>query len=206
VLFDSPAEARACLVLAHGAGAGMNHPFMAKVAAGLLARDVATLRYEFPYMERKSRRPDPPAICHAAVRAAVAEAARRAPGVPLFAGGKSFGGRMTSQAQAAEPLAGVRGVVFFGFPLHASGKPSAERAKHLEQVQIPMLFLQGTRDDLADLTLLRPVVSRLGPLATLKEFADADHSFHVRASSGRTDAQVLDQMLDEVVPFITTSG
>jgi predicted alpha/beta-hydrolase family hydrolase len=203
VLFDSPPKARACLVLAHGAGAGMRHPFMAKVAAGLVEHDVATLRYEFPYMEKRSRRPDPPKVCHATVRAAVAEAARRAPGVPLFAGGKSFGGRMTSQAHALEALAGVRGLVFFGFPLHAAGKPSDERAKHLHDVHIPMLFLQGTRDALADLTLMRPLVTRLGSVATLKEFDDADHSFHVRASSGRTDSQVLASMLDTVTAWMS---
>lgn len=181
----------------------MRHPFMAKAAAGLVAREVATLRYEFPYMERGSKRPDPPARCHATVRDAVAEAARLAPGVPLFAGGKSFGGRMTSQAQALEPLASVRGLVFFGFPLHAAGKPSDERAKHLQDVRIPMLFLQGTRDDLADLELMRPLAARLGSLATLKEFDGADHSFRVRASSGRTDAQVLAEMLDAVTAWMS---
>jgi predicted alpha/beta-hydrolase family hydrolase len=189
-------------VFAHGAGAAMQHPFMAQVAHGLLQRGIATFRFNFPYMERGSRRPDPPTLCHGTVRAAVAEAARLAPGVPLFAGGKSFGGRMTSQAQALEPLASVRGLVFFGFPLHAAGKPSDERAKHLEDVRIPMLFLQGTRDDLADLTLMRPLVARLGSLATLKEFEGADHSFHVRASSGRTDAQVLAEMLDSVTAWM----
>jgi len=183
----------------------MHHPFMANVAAELAKRRIATLRYQFPYMERGSKRPDPPARCHATVRAAVAEAARLAPGVPLFAGGKSFGGRMTSQAQALEPLS-VRGLVFFGFPLHAAGKPSDERAKHLHDVRIPMLFLQGTRDDLADLTLMRPLVARLGPLATLKELEDADHSFHVRASSGRTDAQVLSEMLDETARWMLSAA
>jgi predicted alpha/beta-hydrolase family hydrolase len=205
-LFDSPANARACLVLAHGAGADMRHSFMRNVAEGLARRDVATFRFNFPYTERGSRRPDPPALCHATVRAAVAEAARRAPGVPLFAGGKSFGGRMTSQAQAAVPLAGVRGLVFFGFPLHAAGKPSDERAGHLREVSIPMLFLQGTRDDLAHLDLMRPLIARLRPLATLMELDDADHSFHVRASSGRTDPQVLSEMLDEVARWMMSAG
>jgi uncharacterized protein len=192
----APPDARACYVLAHGAGAGMAHPFMQAVAEGLAHRAIATLRYEFPYMERGSSRPDPPNVAQATVRAAVDEAARLLPGMPLFAGGKSFGGRMTSQAQAAAPLPGVLGLAFLGFPLHPAGKPGDERARHLQDVRVPMLFLQGTRDDLADLGLLRPVVGRLGALATLKLFEDADHSFHVRARSGRNDAQVLDEMLD----------
>src|SRR5688572_27368778 len=150
-LLDAPADARACYVLAHGAGAGMHHTFMAGIASGLAQRRIATLRFQFPYMEQGSKRPDSPKVAHAAVRAAVQEAAKRLPNLPLFAGGKSFGGRMTSQAQAAEPLAGVRGLVFVGFPLHPAGKPSVERAEHLGQVQVPMLFLQGTRDTLADL-------------------------------------------------------
>ena len=201
-LLQVPASARACLVLAHGAGAGMTHPFMADAARELAARGIATLRYQFPYMEQGSKRPDTPAVAHATVRAAVAEAARRAPALPLFAGGKSFGGRMTSQAQAAQPLPGVRGLVFFGFPLHPAGKPSDTRAQHLDDVKAPMLFLQGTRDDLADLTLLRPVVERLGARAALQVFEDADHSFHVRARSGRTDAQVRAAMLDAVALWI----
>jgi len=195
-LFVAPAQARACYVLAHGAGAGMAHPFMAAVAEGLAARGIATLRYQFPYMERRSKRPDSPKVAQAAVRAAVAEAARLAPGVPLIAGGKSFGGRMTSQAQAASPLPGVRGLAFLGFPLHAPGKPSDERGKHLLDVQVPMLFLQGNRDDLADLALLEPLVKKLGARATLKLFPDADHSFHVPARSGRKDAEVLREALD----------
>jgi predicted alpha/beta-hydrolase family hydrolase len=190
-LLIAPDDARACYVLAHGAGAGMAHPFMARVAEAFAANGIATLRYQFPYMEQRSRRPDTPAVAHAAVRAACAEAARRLPGVPLFAGGKSFGGRMTSQAQAIEPLPHVRGLVFLGFPLHPAGKPSDDRAKHLFDIGIPMLFLQGTRDDLADLTLLTPLAKRLGARATLHLVDDADHSFHVRAKSGRTDADVL---------------
>jgi len=195
-LLLAPADARAGYVLAHGAGAGMSHAFMAAVAEGLATRGIATLRYQFPYMQRGSRRPDPPRVAHAAVRAAVAEAAARLPGLPLFAGGKSFGGRMTSQAQALSPLPGVQGLVFLGFPLHPAGKPSDERATHLSEVAVPMLFLQGTRDELADLELLQPLVARLGARATLATFADADHSFHVPARTGRKDAQVLAELLD----------
>lgn len=183
-------------MFAHGAGAGMTHPFMDKVAAGLSERHVATLRYQFPYMEKGSKRPDSPAVAHAAVRAAVAEAARRCEGVPLIAGGKSFGGRMTSQAQALQPLAGVRGLAFFGFPLHPAGKPSNERAKHLADIDVPMLFLQGTRDALAELTLLEPVVKSLGSSATLHPVKDADHSFHVLVRSGRNDDEVMNEILD----------
>jgi predicted alpha/beta-hydrolase family hydrolase len=201
-LFEAPANARACYVLAHGAGAGMNHPFMSAVAEGLTERGIASLRYQFPYMERKSSRPDSPAAAHAAVRAAVSEAARLLPNLPLFAGGKSFGGRMTSQAQAASPLPGVRGIVFLGFPLHPAGKPSDERATHLFDVQIPMLFLQGTRDDLADLKLLEPLCARLGPRATLKLFQDADHSFHVPARTGWKDPEVRAQLLDALAEWI----
>src|SRR5207244_1482266 len=182
--------AHACYVLAHGAGAGMTHPFMAAMANGLDERGIATLRYQFPYMEQRSKRPDVPKVAHAAVRAAVLEAGRLLPNTPLFAGGKSFGGRMTSQAQAASPLPGVRGLVFLGFPLHPAGRPSDERAKHLFEVQIPMLFLQGTRDGLADLNLLEPLCKRLGSRATLKPFEGADHSFHVPARSGRKDSEV----------------
>jgi predicted alpha/beta-hydrolase family hydrolase len=200
-LLTRPRQARACFVFAHGAGAGMTHPFMAKVAAGLGERDVATLRYQFPYMQKGSKRPDAPAVAHAAVRAAVAEAARCCEGVPLIAGGKSFGGRMTSQAQAAAPLAGVRGLAFFGFPLHPAGKPSNERAKHLTDVRIPMLFLQGTRDALAELTLIEPVVKSLGSSATLHPVKDADHSFHVLARSGRNDGEVMNEILDAFVAW-----
>jgi predicted alpha/beta-hydrolase family hydrolase len=195
-LLQAPAGARACYVFAHGAGAGMAHSFMAAVADGLAEREVATLRYQFPYMERGSKRPDLPKVAHAAVRAAVAEAARQLPGVPLLAGGKSFGGRMSSQAQAIEPLPFVRGLVFLGFPLHPAGKPSEERAKHLVDIAVPMLFFQGTRDELAELSLIRSVVDRLGPRATLHVVDDADHSFHVRTRAGRTDAQVMCDMVD----------
>jgi len=184
--------ARACLVLAHGAGAGMTHAFMASLAAALSQERIATLRYQFPYMEKGSKRPDVPAVAHAAVQAAVAEAARRLPGLPLFAGGKSFGARMTSQAQSKQPLEGVRGLVFVGFPLHPAKQPSVERAKHLADVRIPMLFLQGTRDALAEWPLIEQTARGLGKLATLERIEDADHSFHVRASSGTTDARVLE--------------
>jgi uncharacterized protein len=195
-LLDAPPDARACYVLAHGAGAGMTHAFMVAAAAGLAARGIATLRYQFPYMEAGKKRPDPPALAHATVRAAVAAAARELPRLPLIAGGKSFGGRMTSQAQAAAPLPGVRGLAFLGFPLHPAGRPSRERAQHLSGIDVPMLFLQGTRDELAHLDELRPVVEALGARATLRVFEDADHSFHVPRRSGRTDAQVLGEVLD----------
>jgi predicted alpha/beta-hydrolase family hydrolase len=201
-LLQAPRDARACLVLAHGAGAGMEHPFMAAVAAGLAGRGVATLRYQFPYMERGAKRPDAPALAQAAVRAAVDEAARLVPALPLFAGGKSFGGRMTSQAQSLSPLAGVRGLVFLGFPLHAPGKASDERGSHLLDVKVPMLFLQGSRDDFADMALLAPLVERLGARAMLKVLADADHSFHVPARSGRKDAEVREEMLAAVAGWI----
>ncbi|HWQ92653.1 MAG TPA: alpha/beta family hydrolase [Clostridia bacterium] len=197
-LFQLPARARGCLVLAHGAGAGMAHPFMVSVADGLCERGIATLRFQFPYMEQGARRPDPPRLAQATVRAAVVEASRLAPGVPLFAGGKSFGGRMTSQAQVATALPAVRGLVFFGFPLHPAGKPSVARGEHLFQVQVPMLFVQGTRDALAELSLLEAAVKKLGALATLKLFEQADHSFHVPKRSGRSDAEIQREMLDEV--------
>ena len=171
---------------------------MQPVASGLAARGIATLRYQFPYMERGSRRPDPPPVCHATVRAAVAQAARLAPDLPLIAGGRSFGGRMTSQAQAQAPLAGVRGLVFLAFPLHPAGRPGAERAVHLQEVSIPMLFIQGTRDELADPSLLRPLVGRLGARATLHVLEDADHSFHIPARSGRKDSDVREDALDAV--------
>jgi len=205
-LLRAPANARACYVLAHGAGAGMRHPFMGAIAEALAARGVATLRYQFPYMEQGSRRPDVPNVAHATVRAAVVEAARAMPGVALVAGGKSFGGRMTSQAQALARLPGVRGVVFLGFPLHPAGKPSDERASHLANVQVPMLFLQGTRDDLADLALLRPVVERLGSRASLVLFEDADHSFHVPVRSGRKDGDVLASLADAIAAWIDTTA
>jgi hypothetical protein len=201
-LFDLPANARACYVFGHGAGAGMNHPSMASVADDLSQQGIATLRYQFPYMESGSRRPDPPALCHATVRAAVAEVSRLAPGLRLIAGGRSFGGRMTSQAQALAPLPGVSGLAFFAFPLHPAGRPSQERADHLSDVNIPMLFLQGTRDDLATLELLQPVVQRLGARATLKLLQDADHSFHVRASSGRRDPDVRQEAVRAMADWI----
>jgi len=201
-LVQAPADARACFVLAHGAGAGMTHPFMASIAEGLATRGIATLRYQFPYMERGSKRPDSPKLAQATVRAAVTEAARLTPGVPFFAGGKSFGGRMSSRAQAEALLPGVRGLVFFGFPLHAAGRPSGERGAHLLDVRVPMLFLQGSRDKLADLSILGPLVERLGSRAKLKVFAGADHSFHVPARSGRKDADVRDEMLDTVANWI----
>jgi uncharacterized protein len=201
-LFQLPPAAKACFVFAHGAGAGMDHPSMAAVAVELAARSIGTLRFQFPYMERGTRRPDPPSVCHAAVRAAVAEAARLAPTLALIAGGRSFGGRMTSQAQAIKPLVGVKGLAFIGFPLHPAGKPSAERAEHLREVNIPMLFLQGTRDELAKLELLQPVIDSLGACATLKLLQDADHSFHVPARTGRKDAEVRAEMLDALAKWI----
>ena len=201
-LFQLPPAATACFVLAHGAGAGMEHPSMTAFAAELATRRIATLRFQFPYMERGTRRPDPPPVCHATVRAAVAEAARLAPKLALFAGGRSFGGRMTSQAQAIEPLPGVHGLAFIGFPLHPAGRPSAERAAHLHEVKVPMLFLQGTRDELAKLELLQPVVDQLGARATLKLLQDADHSFHVPARSGRKDPEVRAEMLDALAVWI----
>jgi len=201
-LLTLPPKPRACFVFAHGAGAGMTHAFMAAVASGLAERDVATLRYQFPYMEKGSKRPDPPGIAHATVRAAVAAAAQRCGGVPLIAGGKSFGGRMTSQAQAKAPLPGVVGLAFFGFPLHAAGKPSSERGDHLSEVKIPMLFLQGTGDKLAELDQLKPVVKKLGSRAMLHLVEAADHSFHVPARSGRRDSEVMTEILDGFVAWI----
>jgi len=201
-LLQAPEGARAGYVFAHGAGAGMKHPFMTALSDLLAGQGIATLRYQFPYMEQGSRRPDVPAVAHAAVRAAVAEAERRLPGVALVAGGKSFGGRMTSQAQALSPMHGVRGLVFVGFPLHPAGKPSDERAKHLDDVDVPMLFLEGTRDELASADFLQPVVDRLGARATLKWFDDADHSFHVPGRSGRKDADVLAEIAGDISAWI----
>ena len=195
-LLLTPVSPRACLILAHGAGAGMRHAFLETVAAELCARGIASLRYQFPYMEQGARRPDPPAIAQAAVRAAVEAAGRRLPALPLVAGGKSFGGRMTSQAQAARPMPGLRGIAFFGFPLHPAGRPSLERAAHLDGVRLPMLFLQGTRDALADTELMRQVAQGLGARARLTFLSEADHSFHVPARSGRTDAEVRRELLD----------
>ncbi len=200
-LWQGVERARACYVLAHGAGAGMRHASLEATAGQLAAQGIETLRYQFPYMERGSRRPDPPKLCHSTVRAAVAEAARRT-NAPLIAGGRSFGGRMTSQAQAESPLADVRGLVFLGFPLHPAKQPSDERAAHLADVRIPMLFLQGTRDELADLTLLERVVKRLGERATLKLFEGADHSFHVPARSGRTDADIVAESAAAIAEWI----
>ena len=201
-LLIRPPDARSAYVFAHGAGAGMTHKSMEAIAMGLGERAVATLRYQFPYMENGSKRPDAPAVAHAAVRAAVAEATRCCDGLPLVAGGKSFGGRMTSQAQALSPLSGVRGLAFFGFPLHPAGKPSADRAKHLADIRIPMLFLQGTRDALAELSLLEPVVKKLGSAATLHPVQEADHSFHVLKRSGRNDGEVMDEVLDAFAAWV----
>jgi predicted alpha/beta-hydrolase family hydrolase len=203
-LLQAPKEAHICYVLAHGAGAGMSHPFMAAIADGLAERGIATLRYQFPYMERGSKRPDAPKLAQATVRAAVTEASHLVPKLALVAGGKSFGGRMTSQAQAESPLPGVRGLVFLGFPLHAVGRPSEERAKHLFEVEIPMLFLQGTRDALADVHLMQRLAQQLGPRATLKLLSDADHSFHVPARSGRKDAEVRAEVLDALAAWVET--
>ena len=202
-LLQAPRQARVCFVLAHGAGAGMAHPFMAAVADGLAMRGVASLRYQFPYMEQGSKRPDAPKMAQATVRAAIREASRLVPRLTLVAGGKSFGGRMTSQAQAASPLRGVRGLVFLGFPLHAAGRPSDERGEHLFEIAVPMLFLQGTRDALADVTLMQRLTQELGP-ATIKLFPDADHSFHVPARSGRKDAEIKDELLDALAAWIET--
>jgi uncharacterized protein len=197
-----PPGARACYVFAHGAGAGMEHASMATVATELAGLGIATLRYQFPYMERRSRRPDAPELCHATVRAAVAEAGRLAPSLPLIAGGRSFGGRMTSQAQAISPLPGVKGLAFLAFPLHPAGKPADTRAKHLFEVTIPMLFLQGTRDELADMGLLLPVIQKLGKLATLHTLPEADHSFHVPARTGRKDPEVRAEALKAFTAWV----
>jgi uncharacterized protein len=199
-----PPRAIACFVFAHGAGAGMAHPFMAAAAEGLAEHRIATLRFQFPYMERNSKRPDSPALCHATVRAAVDAAHRLAPMLPLIAGGKSFGGRMCSQAQAADPLAHVCGLMFMGFPLHPPKAPSEERAAHLSDIRIPLLFLQGTRDALAELALLREVVTGLGERATLSLSEDADHSFHVPARTGRTDSDIMSAMLRAAAQWVAS--
>ncbi len=201
-LLQVPPKAHACYVMAHGAGAGMAHPFMASFADDLAERGIATLRYQFPYMERGSKRPDTSKVAQATVRAAVAAAAGLVPELALFAGGKSFGGRMTSQAQAALPLSDVRGLVFVGFPLHPPGKPGGERGAHLFDVKIPMLFLQGTRDEFAELGLLKALVRNLGARATLALFDDADHSFHVPARSGRKDPQIRAEMADAMAAWM----
>jgi hypothetical protein len=187
-----PEGVKALYLFAHGAGAGMTHKAMESNAQGLAVRGIATLRYQFPYMEKGSKRPDPPRIAHAAVRAAAAEAGRLAPDLPLFAGGRSFGGRMTSQAQADSPLPGVRGLAFLGFPLHPAGKPGTERADHLQRVEVPMLFVSGSRDTLAELDLLKPVVNSLGARAMLHVVDGADHSFRVAAKN----SEALDAMAD----------
>jgi uncharacterized protein len=184
----------------------MTHPYMKAVCEGLAARGMATMRYQFPYMEKDTRRPDPPKLCHQTVRNAVAAAHKLMPGLPLFAGGKSFGGRMTSQTQAIEPLPGVRGLCFFGFPLHAAKKPATTRADHLAQIKIPMLFLQGTRDPLAEIALIRGVIARLSAATTLKVIDGADHSFHVLVRSGTTDSEVLESMLDDVAAWASLRG
>ncbi len=204
-LLQVPPEARSCYVLAHGAGAGMTHPFLTAVAHGLAGRGIATLRYQFPYMEQGSKRPDASGLAQLTVRAAVEAASRLVPGLVLVAGGKSFGGRMTSQAQAESPLPGVRGLAFLGFPLHPPGRPSKERAKHLFAVRIPMLFLQGTRDEFANLELLKPQINRLGARATLILFGDANHSFHVPARTGRKDSEIMAEMLDALANWIETT-
>ena len=201
-LWLAPPSARACLALAHGAGAGMTHKAMESNAQGLAARGIATLRYQFLYMEKGSKRPDPPRIAHAAIRAAAARAAELAPDLPLFAGGRSFGGRMTSQAQALEPLPRVRGLAFLGFPLHPAGKPGIDRAAHLADVAVRMLFVSGERDALAELDLLEPVVAALGGRATLHLVAHADHSFKVAAKSGRTSAEAEAEALDALADWM----
>jgi predicted alpha/beta-hydrolase family hydrolase len=197
-----PPSARACFVFAHGAGAGMTHPFMEAIAGGLAEAGIATLRFQFPYMEARGRRPDPPPLCHATVRAAVAEAMRVSRGLPLFAGGRSFGGRMSSQAQAKSPLPGVLGLAFLGFPLHPAKRPSDERAQHLFEVNAPLLFLQGDRDELAELSLLQPLVARLGPRATLKLIPNANHSYKVPARTGRSEAQIVGELVETLDDWI----
>jgi len=209
-LWLRPANARWALVLAHGAGAGMNHPFLGKLAHELAGAEVATFRYQFPYMEQRRRVPDPPAVLQSVVRAAVRMAGETAPDLPMLAGGKSMGGRMTSQAAAehgselAPELEKVQGLVFFGFPLHPPGRPGTKRAEHLAQVRTPMLFLQGTRDQFADLKLLRPICANLGARATLHEIGTADHSFHVLKSSGKTDAEIMHELAQSVRAWAQT--
>lgn len=201
-ILTSGPNSKACLVVAHGAGAGMLHPFMANLATDLAARGIATLRYQFPYMEKHGRRPDPPALCHATVRAAVDAARALLPSLPLFAGGKSFGGRMTSQAQAANPMPQVRGLAFLGFPLHPPKQPSDSRAAHLLKVQVPMLFLQGARDVYAEPDLLNPLITVLAGRATLMLLPDADHSFHVPARSAFTNSQINDDMINALAGWM----
>jgi uncharacterized protein len=199
-----PPAARACYVFAHGAGAGMRHPFMEAIAAGLSEARIASLRFQFPYFEAGSRRPDPPALCHATVRAAVGEAARLTHGLPLIAGGRSFGGRMSSQAQAGSALPGVFGLAFLGFPLHPARRPSEERARHLFEIAVPMLFLQGSRDGLAELSLIERLMEQLGARATLKLIAEADHSFHVPVRSGRNDREVITELVATLAAWVSS--
>lgn len=201
MLVCAPSTPRFGYVLAHGAGAGMRHPFLETISQALEDRGVATLRYEFPYMEEHRSRPDPPAVAAARVREAVQRARSEWPGLPLLAGGKSFGGRMTSTAQAERPLEGVSGLAFLGFPLHPPGRPSAARAEHLFQVEVPMLFLQGTRDEFAQRDLIADVCEKLGPRATLHSIDDADHSFNVPKRSGRTTEQVMAELADRIAGF-----
>ena len=196
-----PPKARAMLALAHGAGAGMRHPFMETLAQEFSAAGFATSRYQFLYMDQKRRVPDSPALLTTVVRAAGEAAAQYAKKLPLFAGGKSLGARMTSTAASERPLANVRGLVFFGFPLHAPSRPGTERAAHLSRVSVPMLFLQGTKDQFAQLDLLRPVIAKLGPLATLRTIEGADHSFHVPKKSGRSDAQIIQELVQTTVTW-----
>ena len=200
-LLQEPPNARACYVFAHGAGAGMSHRYMEAVARGLAERGIATLRYQFLYMELGSKRPDLPALAHMVVRAAVSQATELT-GLPLIAGGKSFGARMTSQAQAKEPLPNVHGLAFFGFPLHAADKPSSSRGAHLADVHVPILFIQGTRDKLADLSLVQPLVAGLGKHATLKTIQHADHGFDVLVGSGRKADEVMTEVLDGFVNWV----
>jgi hypothetical protein len=200
-ILERPANARWMLALAHGAGAGMRHPFLTALARELAEAQVATLRYQFPYMEQQRRVPDTPAVLTATVRAAVRAAAGAAPELPLLAGGKSLGGRMTSTAAAREPLEGVCGIVFFGFPLHPPNRPGTKRAEHLARVGVPMLFLQGTRDALANLDLLRPVCEGLESRATLRVIAEADHSFHVLKRSGKNDAAIVRELAQAVASW-----
>jgi predicted alpha/beta-hydrolase family hydrolase len=204
-LFERPPDARALFVLGPSAGANMRHRFLADLSAALAARGIASLRYQFPYMERNSRRPDTPAVCHATIRAAIDWAVEFEPGLPLIAGGKSFGGRMTSQAQALAPLPGVRGIVFLGFPLHPSKKPSLARADHLAKTSIPLLFVQGTRDALAEVQLIHRAMEALGDRASLTMIEGADHAFHVPARSGRTDADVLRTIAGAVETWVTSA-
>ena len=199
-------DARYLYVFAHGAGAGMQHPFMVRASEALVRHGIATHRYEFPYMKAGKSRPDSPAVAEAAVREAVREAATKAPAARLLAGGKSFGGRMTSQAQAREPLPGVRGLVFLGFPLHPPGRPGVERAEHLSAIEIPMLFLQGTRDEFATLDLLQGVVKRLGSRATLHLIEEGDNSFKVPKRSGKTESDVLEELATTIQQWADDNG